>query len=208
MQRSRRTVETGKEPIAGRLDDAAVVSLDRVGEDAVVVREDRLPTQVADLLRDHRGPDDVGEQQGRQHPLTCGRLTELGCPAGDVDHDHRLVPDDDGVVAGGHDDDMPSHHVEDLAIVHLDAHVARYHDASVGDLTAARARDRAHVRRPPPARRGGVARREQVTDPHRLDEDARELATLVGLIEALGAGTRTVHDIHRAPSRADTEVGT
>lgn len=47
-------------------------------------------------------------------------------------------------MTGWNEVDQPGHMVHDLAIVHLDAHMAGDDDAAMGDLTTASSRSRLH----------------------------------------------------------------
>src|SRR3954471_18921140 len=63
---SRRTVEGGEHAVAGCLDEAPAEFGDQFSRARVVLVQEVTPRSVAHLYGALRGPDDVGEEDGRQ----------------------------------------------------------------------------------------------------------------------------------------------
>ena len=96
--RAGRAVERREEPVADDLDLVAAEPLELATDDAVVVGEQGLPADVAELGRPLGRADDVGEQDGRQHASRLGRRPDAGDERLDLG-DHRvLVAGPDEVV--------------------------------------------------------------------------------------------------------------
>ena len=73
-----RPVERREEPVARRVDLAAAEALELTSDDRVVTLDEVAPTLVADARGGLRGLDDVGEENGREHPIGFGAAANSG----------------------------------------------------------------------------------------------------------------------------------
>jgi hypothetical protein len=73
-----RPVEGGEEPIAGGIDLAAPETSQLFANDGVMPLKQLLPGSIANGARVLGGPDDVGEQDGGEHPLAFGWRPDPG----------------------------------------------------------------------------------------------------------------------------------
>ena len=99
--RAGRAVERREEPVADDLDLVAAEPLELTAHDPVVVGQQGLPADVAELGRPLGRADDVGEQDGRQHASRLRRRPDAGDERLDLG-DHRVeVAGPDEVVGAG-----------------------------------------------------------------------------------------------------------
>ena len=96
-----RAVERGEEAVADDLDLVPAEALELAPDDPVVVRQQALPAAVAELGRQLRRADDVGEQDGREHAARLGRRPNAGHEVLDLGDDRVLVAGPDQVVGAG-----------------------------------------------------------------------------------------------------------
>ena len=87
--RGPRPLEAGKEPVARRVEFATVEPGEQLAHAGVVFVEQLVPAAVAERARAVGGTDDVGEQDGREDPVGCGRSTRTGQKLLNLG-DHRL----------------------------------------------------------------------------------------------------------------------
>ena len=88
-----------------------------------MVGKEPLPGLVAETLGHRRRTDDVGEHERREDPLAARGLAKVQGAEGDIDQDSRLVADHRRVVPARDEVDRPGQEIDDLAVIHLDAHV-------------------------------------------------------------------------------------
>jgi hypothetical protein len=93
-----RRVERRHEAVTHRLDLATAIPFEQPPHRAVVVREHRLPARVTDLGRSGGRPDDVREQDRREHAMRLRRRTDAGQERLDLAHDGVQVTGPDHVV--------------------------------------------------------------------------------------------------------------
>ena len=198
--RSLSSVEEGEHPVAGRLNLAAPVSIELTTEDGVVPLQRRPPRDVSDFLGARGRIDDVGHNDGCQHPVSSRRRGPPMC-ADPVDRLVRLVADNPRVVTGGHVDHVVR------ADLQLGAIVVAYVKSSAHDVArvmepARRATDHGpHVLRPVPTRVMNVAGNRELTEVDLVGDPTRKVFGLVGRVEVLaldaahpGNPTTAAHD--------------
>ena len=67
--------KVGEEPVARGVDLASTEARQLLADDGVVLVEQRAPTGVTELGGPRGGADDVGEEDGREHPVrVCARF--------------------------------------------------------------------------------------------------------------------------------------
>ena len=173
---SRRAIEHGEEPIAGRGDLAPSEDIQLAAHEAVVGRQQLPPCCIADAIHRGRRIHDVGEEDRRQHAFSRSFRGDPERPgARPLDRDPGRIADDPRVVASRDLVHRLAFDVDLLPIVHHDVHAAGDRIAEVVELAGRRARDPRHVRRPSPAGLVGGA-----TDGGLVEQEELGMAVLEG----------------------------
>ena len=120
--RPRRPVEGGEEAVAHRLDLVAAVGGELGADERVVGVEQLAPRAVADLGRALGRADDVGEQDGRQHPLGRAGGARAGDELLELVHERVGVVEEDDALAARQLDEAGAGHVvtDELGVAAVD----------------------------------------------------------------------------------------
>jgi hypothetical protein len=104
--RARRAVERGEEAVPRRAELSASEPAQLTTDEYVVLFEEVTPTTVAEIHGQLCRPDDVGEEDGREHPVERRMRSHAGQELLDLVEDGVLVAEPGQVVGTGELDDL------------------------------------------------------------------------------------------------------